>query len=123
VRRAQQAPHLIPSKLRAKINVDSLKIAASPRHQNTMGKLFTFTSDEQTDLRMLRFRLRKAIEADDAAILIEDQVPGSFHGAKYIGSLTRMEHRDTAIKELAQVELRIVRRADYCIRSEADAVI
>jgi hypothetical protein len=77
-----------------------------------MGKLFTFTSDEQTDLRTLRFRLRKAIEADDAAILIEDEVPGSFHGAKYIGSVTRMEHRDTAIKELAEVELRLLMRRE-----------
>jgi hypothetical protein len=72
-----------------------------------MSKPFTFISDEHTDLRMLRFRLRKAIEADDAAILIEDEVPGSFHGAKYIGSVTRIEHRDTAIKELAEVELRL----------------
>jgi hypothetical protein len=86
-----------------------------------MGKLFTFTSDEQTDLHMLRFRLRKSIEADDAAILIEDQVPGSFHGAKYVGSVTRMEHRDTAIKELAEVELMIVRRADQ-IPSKAKRV-
>jgi hypothetical protein len=84
-----------------------------------MGKLITFVSEEQTDLRVLRFRLRNAIEADDAAILIEDQVPGSFHGAKYVGSVTRIEHRDTAIKELAAVELRILSRADQ-IRPKAE---
>src|ERR1700735_5102915 len=76
-------------------------------HLTRMGKLYTITSDEQTDLRVLRFRLRKVIEADEAAILVENDVPGSFRGAKYIGSVTREAHRDTAIKELSRVELKL----------------
>ena len=75
-----------------------------------MAKLLTFTSDEQSDLRMLRFRLRKAIEADNAAILIDVEVPWSFHGAKHIGRVVRTEHRDAAINELAEVESKLVTR-------------
>jgi len=91
------------------------------RIKTIMAKLFTFTSDEQTDLRMLRFRLRKVIEADDAAILIEDEAPGSFPGAKCFHSAFRMEHRDTAIKRLAEVELRILTAADR-IRTKSKGV-
>ena len=97
---------------RPKINVNSLGTEYFYRIITIMAKLFTFTSDEQTDLRMLRFRLRKAIEADNAAILIENEVPGSFAGAKFVGSVTRMGHRDAATTELAEVELRILRGAD-----------
>jgi len=85
-----------------------------------MGRLFTFTSDEQTYLRKLRFRLRKAIEADEAAILIEAEVPGSFHGAKYIGPVTRTEHRDAAILELAEVESKLV-AGPVRVRTKSDA--
>jgi hypothetical protein len=107
--------------VRPQINVNSIETEYLYRIKTIMAKLFTFTSDEQTDLRVLRFRLRKLIEADDAAILIEGEAHVSLHDAKCYHSAFRMEHRETAIKNLAEVELRMLTEADRIRAKSKDA--
>jgi hypothetical protein len=59
---------------------------------------------ERTNLYIERRVLRKSIAADEAAIRVEDEVPGSFAGGRYVGSTTRMDHRDGSLKRLANIE-------------------
>lgn len=64
---------------------------------------------ERTNLQMERFNLRKLLAADEAAIKIEDDVPGSFAGGKYIGATTRMDHRDRTLRRLTEIEVQLAR--------------
>lgn len=64
---------------------------------------------ERTNLQMERFSLRKLLAADEAAIKVEDEVPGSFTGGKYIGAMTRMDHRDNTLRRLAEIEVQLDR--------------
>jgi hypothetical protein len=62
---------------------------------------------ERTNLKMERLRLRKAIATDEAAILSEDLLPKLFCSGKFVGPTTLMNRRDSLLKRLDTVELRL----------------
>jgi len=59
---------------------------------------------KMVELKLEESGLREDIEADEAAIRVEDEVPGSFRGSKYVGEMTRIDHRDELKERLASVE-------------------